>query len=173
MSSWQPFVVPAALVLSTSAPCFATTYFTVEQAQKAMFPGASLSAVDLKLSGDQRKAIEKASDVRLRKDPKVWRASGGGWLVVDEVVGKHEFITFAVALTGAGAVKQVEIMEYRESYGGEVRDAKWRAQFSGKTAQAPLKLDQDIRNISGATLSSRHVTEGVRRILALHATVLR
>ena len=128
MSSWKPFIAPAALVLSTSAPCFATTYFTVEQAQKAMFPGASITSADVKLTAEQRKAIEKASDMRLRKDPRVWRVAGGGWFIVDEVLGKHEFITYAVALTGAGAVKQIEIMEYRESYGGEVRDPKWRGQ---------------------------------------------
>ena len=29
----------------------------------------------------------------------------------------------------------------------------------------PLKVGADIRNISGATLSSMHVTEGVKRIL--------
>lgn len=173
MSSWKTFAAPAALILSTSAPCFATTYFTVEQAQKAMFPGALLSPLELKLTPEQRKAIEKASDVRLRKDPKIWRVAGGGWFIVDEVLGKHEFITFAVALSAGGAVRQIEIMEYRESYGGEVREGKWRAQFTGKTAQAPLKLDQDIKNISGATLSSRHVTEGVRRVLALYDAALR
>jgi Na+-transporting NADH:ubiquinone oxidoreductase subunit NqrC len=64
-------------------------------------------------------------------------------------------------------------MEYRESYGYEVRDAKWRAQFTGKTARAPLRLDQDIKNISGATLSSRHVTEGVRRVLAFYEAALK
>jgi hypothetical protein len=173
MSAWKPLVTPAALILSTSASCFATTYFTVDQAQKAMFPGASMSPADVKLTAEQRKAIEKASDMRLRKDPQVWRVAGGGWFVVDEVLGKHEFITYAVALTAGGAVKQVEIMEYRESYGYEVRDAKWRAQFTGKTAQAPLRLDQDIKNISGATLSSRHMTEGVRRVLAVYEIALK
>ncbi len=58
-------------------------------------------------------------------------------------------------------------------YGYQIRDPKWRAQFAGKTAQAPLRLDHDIRNISGATLSSRHVTEGVRRLLALYEIALR
>ena len=33
-------------------------------------------------------------------------------------------------------------MDYRETYGGEVRNPKWRAQFIGKTKDAPLKLDQ-------------------------------
>ncbi len=173
MSDWKTFTLPAALVLSTSAPCFATTYLTIEQAQKEMFPGAAMTRSEAKLSPEQRKAIEKMSDMRLRKDPQIWRVAGGGWFVVDDVLGKHEYITFAVALTVGGAVKDVEIMEYRESYGGEVREAKWRAQFTGKTACAPLRLDQDIKNISGATLSSRHVTEGVRRVLAVYEIALK
>ena len=53
-----------------------------------------------------------------------------------------------------------------------MRNAKWRAQFAGKDARAPLKLDVDIKNISGATLSSRHITDGVKRLLATHALVL-
>lgn len=173
MSDWKTLIAPAALVLSTSAPCFATVYFTVDQAQKAIFPGASCTPWDGKLTDAQKKAIEKASDLRIRKDPQIWRVSGGEWFIVDEVVGKHEFITFAVGLTASGTVKQIEIMEYKESYGGEVRDAKWRAQFTGKTAKDPLKLDQDIKNISGATLSSRHVTEGVRRACALYDIALK
>lgn len=173
MSDWKTFAVPAALVLSTSAPCFANIYLTADQAQKLIFAGASCTPWDGKLSDAQKKAIEKASDLRIRKDPQIWRVSGGGWFIVDEVVGKHEFITFAVGLTASGAVKQIEIMEYRESYGSEVRDAKWRAQFIGKTAKDPLRLDQDIKNISGATLSSRHVAEGVRRACALYDIALK
>jgi Na+-translocating ferredoxin:NAD+ oxidoreductase RnfG subunit len=103
----------------------------------------------------------------------VWREQGGGLFLVDQVIGKHDYITYAVGLTPAGAVKQVEIMEYRESYGYEVRSPQWRSQFAGKTSSAPLRLDDDIRNISGATLSCRHVTEGVRRILAVYDVALR
>lgn len=171
--SWKTFTVPVALALSTSAPSFAITYLSVEQAQKLIFPGAALTPANVALTPEQRAAIEKASDMRLRTDPKVWRVAGGGWFIADAVLGKHEYITYAVGLTANGAVKQIEILEYRESYGGEVREAKWRAQFTGKTAQAPLRLDQDIRNISGATLSSRHITEGVRRVLAYHAVALK
>jgi uncharacterized protein with FMN-binding domain len=53
-----------------------------------------------------------------------------------------------------------------------VRDPKWRAQFVGKRAGSPLQLDVDIVNISGATLSSRNITVGVRRLLATHALVV-
>ena len=52
-------------------------------------------------------------------------------------------------------------------------DAAWRRQFAGKTARDPLKLDQDIRNISGATLSCRHVTDGIKRLLGFYESDLK
>ena len=69
-------------------------------------------------------------------------------------------------------MKDVEILDYREAFGGQVRGAAWRAQFTGKTSGSPVKLGQDIKNISGASLSSKHITDGVRRLLATYAIVL-
>jgi hypothetical protein len=40
-----------------------------------------------------------------------------------------------------------------EGKGEGIRDQKWRAQFVGKTRKSRLKLDNDIKNISGAILS--------------------
>ena len=58
---------------------FAVQYLTVDQAQRAIFPGKSLTSVPVKLAPAQRKAIEQASGVRvLRDDQQVWRVSGGG-----------------------------------------------------------------------------------------------
>ena len=78
-----------------------------------------------------------------------------------------------MALDAGGAVKGAEIMDYRESYGGEVRNPRWLAQFIGKHAGDALRLGKPIKNISGATLSSKHVTDGIRRLLATYAVVLR
>lgn len=164
----------SATALASSTSGYAVTYLTTEQAQAALFPGVVLSAIPRILSSSEASAVEKTSGVRVRvKELRLWRTPNGEWLVVDEVLGKHEFITFAVALTREGAVRQIEIMDYRESYGSQVRDGKWRAQFVGKTASAPLKLDQDILNISGATLSSRHITDGVKRVLVTYDLVLK
>lgn len=155
------------------APAYATTYLSVDQAQAQMFPGQRLSADFRRLDGAQMAAITQAAGTSpLSPELKAWRASGGGWLIVDQVVGKHEFITLAVALTAAGSVADVEILDYRETYGQQVRDPNWRAQFVGKQADSSLQLGKDVRNISGATLSSKHVTDGVRRLLKTYAIVL-
>lgn len=164
-------LIPVAVALPATA-VHATTYLTIEQAQAAMFPGEAMTPAFRTLTDAQLAAIRKAAGVSpLGRSVKAWKAAGGGWLIADEVVGKHEFIQFAVAIDAAGALKSVEIMDYRESYGGQVRDPRWRAQFVGKRAGQPLQLGHEIKNISGATLSSKHVTDGVRRLLDTYAIV--
>jgi Na+-translocating ferredoxin:NAD+ oxidoreductase RnfG subunit len=164
----------AAFAAAAPRPACAEAFMTVAQAQAALFPGETLTPSPITLTDEQVKVIEKDASVRVRnRDVKVWRARGGGVLIVDQVPGKHEMITFALALEKDGAVRQVEILEYRETYGYEIKHPAWRAQFAGKKPGAPLKLDKDVKNISGATLSCQHVTEGVRRLLATWDHVLR
>lgn len=166
MRNTQLIWIPIAAI---STAGYAATYFSEGQVQQAIFPGAKLTPAFVKLTDEQKREIERRSDVNVRNmEVRVWKVAGGGYLIVDEVVGKHEFILYAVGLNADGSVKQIEIMDYRESYGYQIREADWRRQFSGKTAAAPMKLDKDIRNISGATLSCRHIADGVKRILATH-----
>jgi Na+-translocating ferredoxin:NAD+ oxidoreductase RnfG subunit len=168
--------LPAAQVpIAIFAPAaYGATYFTIEQAQQAIFPGQKFTQSFVTLTNEQAREIERRSDVNVRhKEIQLWKVSNGGYFMVDEVVGKHEFITWAIGLNADGTVKQIEIMTYRESYGFEVRNADWRAQFVGKNGTAPLKLNQDIKNISGATLSCRHIADGVKRILATYEIALK
>ncbi|MEK9284845.1 MULTISPECIES: FMN-binding protein [unclassified Bradyrhizobium] len=140
---WTPLIAaPAAIVVI--APASANVYMSEQQAMQAIFPGASFSPGG------------RAG---------VFRASSGGIVVIDRVLGKHEYIKYAVGITAAGTVKRIEILEYNESYGYEVREASWRSQFVGKSASSPLQLNVDIKNISGATLSAKHITDGVRRLV--------
>lgn len=170
-SGWY-WLLPAATSL-VAAPAAATTYFTLEQAQQKLCPGQALAPVPVTLTPAQAKAVQRASGVRVREPAlKVWHAADGCWFYLDQVLGKHETITYALALDAGGAVHGLEILDYRETYGDAIRNPKWRAQFTGKRHGAAVKLDQDIVNLSGATLSSAHVTDGVRRLLATHALVV-
>lgn len=179
MSRIDPgFWVPVALAC-VAAPVQATQYLSVEQAQRALFPEAdAFAATPVRLTAELRARPQAESLGPIRGDQlRAWAASRGGVLLghvmVDEVIGKHELITYALGIGADGAVRNVEIMDYRESRGGEVRDPRWRAQFKGKRRDSPLRLEEDIQNISGATLSCRHITEGVRRLLVLYSIALR
>ncbi len=169
--------VPFGLAV-VSQPARATTYFTGATVRQVLFPLAT-QFIDrsLTLTSAQAKAISNASSARVSKSKvAVWevRGAGGklGTMFIDQVYGKHEFITYAVALGPDGDVRQIEIMDYRETYGDQIRIPKWRAQFTGKRHGQPLKFTKDIKNISGATLSCLHITDGVRRLLATYALVI-
>jgi Na+-translocating ferredoxin:NAD+ oxidoreductase RnfG subunit len=157
MTRWVRYTLPAAAIMSVASPTYAMQYLSIDEAQKQAFPSAT-------------RFVEMQSG-------RVWKAEAGGrvagFFIFDRVVGKHLYIDYAVALTPTGAVHSVEILQYRESYGGEIRSPSWLAQFVGKTSGSSLKINSDIRNIAGATLSSTHVTEGVQRVLAAYGNRLR
>lgn len=169
---WIPYA--AAILSVTPIVGHSAVYLTVDQAQKLMFPSVALKKISIHLTEQQIKSLKKSSGIFYPfKADQVYKASDGSWMVVDQVLGKHEMITYAVALTAKGVVKQVEILEYNESIGNQIRDISWRQQFVGKDISTPVALNKDIKNISGATLSCKHVTDGVKRILQFHKMVLK
>jgi transcriptional regulator of nitric oxide reductase len=89
-----------------------------------------------------------------------------GFAQVGNVTGKDQPITFLVATDAQDRLKDVDILVYREPYGGEVAYDAWRKQFRGKSAADSLRVGREIRSISGATISVHAVTLGVRRLLA-------
>ncbi len=138
-------VLPAAAVAFAPSAASATLYLTVEAAQQAIFPGARFVPHDLAFTSEQRTQIARASGVgTFDRVQRIWDVRSGnaraGWFIVDRVLGKHEMITYAVGLTPGGAVRRVEILEYRETYGGEIRNPAWRQQFVGKRFGSSLQL---------------------------------
>ena len=153
---------------------YAKTYLTGKQAQQLIFPGKRFSKKNVVLSKEQIKAIKKASKVRVHHSKlNAYMANDGSWFIIDQVYGKHEFIDFALGITPSGSVKGIEVLTYRESYGHEVRNPKWRSQLHGKKVTDPVKIDVDVKYLSGATLSSVHLTDGTRRLLNTWNIVLR
>jgi Na+-translocating ferredoxin:NAD+ oxidoreductase RnfG subunit len=169
-------VLAATALTVAAAPggAFAVDYLSADQAAKLMFPDAdAFEARTLALDAAQLQQLA-AQGVRGRSANwavRVARRAGAtlGFVVTDEVIGKVELISYAVGIALDGSVRQVEILSYRESHGFEIRLPAWRRQFVGKDAAAPLRVGEDISNISGATLSCTHVTDGVRRIVAVVA----
>ena len=165
-------VLAASALALVPASAFAVDYLSAEQAAKLMFPDADhLESRDVTLDAAQMQklAAQGVSARSARWPVRVAQRAGAtlGFVVVDEVVGKFELISYAVGIGIDGAVKQVEILSYRESHGHEIRLPAWRKQFVGKTVSSPLHVGDDIANISGATLSCNHVTDGVKRIVAV------
>lgn len=174
--NWKPnpYALLGLAIASTPMIAQAKIYTSVEQAQKILLPNKILIKSPIIIKDDLQEKMRTASSIRYPfKGERIWKAADGSWLVVDEVIGKHEMITYAVALSPNGSILGIEILEYVESYGYEVAEPDWRKQFVGKTVNDPIKLNQDIQNIGGATLSCKHITDGVKRVTTLYDLALK
>jgi Na+-translocating ferredoxin:NAD+ oxidoreductase RnfG subunit len=157
----------------------AADYLTVDEAQKAIFPDAdAFQEVLLTQTPEQLlKIAARAGPQPQHGIIRLWSATRGGvplgHVFVDEVIGRQSLITYAVGIDVEGTLRNLEILSYRESHGGEIRNAAWRGQFDHRATLEQLRFRTDIKNISGATLSSEHVTQGIRWLLALWQSALR
>jgi hypothetical protein len=168
-----------AVGLAPAPPAFAVDYLSAEAAQHALFPEAdAFTPLVLSLDAATRQRInELAGPQPPHGQLRLWAARRGGTLVghvlIDEVIGRIDLITYAVGIDTAGRLRTPEILSYRESHGGEIRAAGWRRQFAGRGALDAVRFGRDIKNIAGATLSSEHLTQGIRWLLALWQGALR
>lgn len=170
------------MLLATLSPvpvAVAADYLSLDAAQHAVFPEAdSFTPVFVAPTQQQLTALlSQAGPQPTHGNIRIWKAAHAGALLgyvfVDDVIGKENLITYAVGIDAGGTLRNLEIMSYRESHGGEIRNPAWRAQFDHRSSLAQLRFGVDIKNISGATLSSEHVTQGVRWLLALWQGLLR
>jgi hypothetical protein len=160
-------LAPAALVAAGTA--HADNFLSVEEAQKLMFPGATFTPADLTLVPGQVEELIKVTQTTVfHSKVKAWRVSGGGWFFVDQVIGRDDRVTYALGLDEHGAVKDVEVLVCVPGY-DKVREPRWLDQFRGKRYGDPGDLIGQVSIISGTTLTSSHITEGVKRLLATYA----
>ena len=148
-------------------------YLTEEQALKLLFPKSQqVRAETLRLTPDQKARIQEKIGWKFPEESfRAFKAESNGkvdgYAVIQETIGKHRPITYIVGVTPDGKVSNIEILVYRESKGSEVRMKRFNSQYEGKTTLDPIRINKDIINITGATMSVRSVSAGVKRALVL------
>ncbi len=143
----------------------------VHSLKKMFGDSVSVTLTKIILSTDEKKQIFDNAKTSWNKDTittyvcKSTSKSIIGYGFTDDVKGKVQFITYLVGVKLSGEIVDVDILSYREAYGGEIMYESFRKQFINKTASDQLTPGKDIKNISGATISVRAITLGVKRIL--------
>ena len=166
----QFLLVPVAIVAGVATtPAQAEVYMTVDQAQKAMFPDASFTEHFIELDQDQYNAIiDDSNVVPYSRKVRAWRVSTGGWFIIDQVRGKDDWVSYAISFDANGAVKHIEVLECLEHYDG-IRNPGWLSQFYGRKHGTP---NGGVQIISGSTLSSGQMMEGVKRLISTVSLIL-
>ncbi|WP_162532327.1 FAD:protein FMN transferase [Candidatus Scalindua japonica] len=90
-----------------------------------------------------------------------------GYAIITEEIGKFHPYTFIVSVDLKGKINKIAILVYRESRGSEIAKKRFLYQFKGKSLKNKIRINKDIINISGATMSVVTMCKGVKKILAV------
>jgi Na+-translocating ferredoxin:NAD+ oxidoreductase RnfG subunit len=161
----------AVLMLSTAALAQDITAKSTAALQRVFGESATVERRTATLDDAQIASVKTASGYGYGTRAEYYAVSVGGrrvgYGIVDEVRGKSKLITYLLIVDNNLTVKDLEVLVYREPYGGEIQYEAFRNQFRGKGPRDRVRVGSDIKNISGATISSNAVTNGVRKLLAV------
>ncbi len=148
-------------------------FLTPEQALEKMFPDCDeILRDEIILTDEEKSAVEG----RLRRkiyEPGfvvfIGREDGEirGYAIITEEIGKFHPFTVIVAVEPNGKIKDLAVLVYRESRGGEVVRRRFLHQFIGKSVRSPIRINRDIINITGATMSVVMLCKGVKKVLGV------
>jgi Na+-translocating ferredoxin:NAD+ oxidoreductase RnfG subunit len=88
-----------------------------------------------------------------------------GYIFIDEGRGRHEVFTFMIVLNPKLEIEFVYVLEYNEVYGMEISGKKWLKKFKGFNPKTKIIFNKTIDAISGATISSKSIIEGISLVL--------
>jgi hypothetical protein len=151
----------------------AEVYLREEDGLKIMFPKSERVRKEIiKLGPEKKSLIEERIGWKFPEESfEVYIGETGtqidGYAVVQNTIGKHKPMTYMVGVDNQGFVSDVELLVFREARGSEVRQKRFNAQYEGKTVHDPVRINKDIINISGATMSVRSMSAGIKRVLVL------
>jgi Na+-translocating ferredoxin:NAD+ oxidoreductase RnfG subunit len=90
-----------------------------------------------------------------------------GYALLDNVLGKVKPITYIVLFKTDYSIAGVEIIKYREQIGGAIQNRDWLEQFREKSIKSNFEIGEGIDGISGATISTKALSKGVKRLIYL------
>jgi len=151
----------------------AEIFMSEEEAVKIMLPKSERVRKErLALTQEKKELIEQRVGWKFPEQAfEVYIGETGdkidGYAMVHNTIGKHKHMTYMVGVDHEGACSDVELLVFREARGSEVGRKRFNVQYEGKTVLDPIRINKDIINITGATMSVRSISAGVKRVLVL------
>ncbi|MFZ5800376.1 MAG: FMN-binding protein [Candidatus Omnitrophota bacterium] len=151
---------------------YAEVFCQVDEALQILLPTAKDIKEEIKtLTEEQKKTVAQKAKIEWdaendRQYP--FYVSSTGIAVINTVKGKWGPITFMMAFDKEGKIKDLIVLELKERRGRPVKDRRFLDQFMGKSAADPIKLNKDIKGIAGATISSRQMSDGIRKLVHIY-----
>jgi hypothetical protein len=148
-------------------------FMTEEEALKVVMPKSQLVRKELiRLTPEKKELIEQRIGWKFPEDSfELYIGQTGdkidGYAMIHHTIGKYKPMTYMVGVDAKGTCTDVELLVFRDAKGSEVRTKRFNSQYEGRTVMDPIRINKDIINISGATMSVRSMSAGVKRVLVL------
>jgi hypothetical protein len=177
LRSSGPLLALLGLILA-AAPAAAEVFLSQSEALALAFPNADrIEKRNVVLDEAQARTVEALSGAEL--DSRIVTLHAGfagetrlGYALIDVHNVRTLPEAFLVVLSPEGVVESLRMLAFYEP--AEYKPTKrFLAQFDARTLGPELRLGGDIHGIAGSSLSSRAVTTGVRRSLALYEVLVR
>jgi len=186
-SVYSIIILILALVFEITTPSYAQTdtddgpkdnyisqvYLTEEQALHEVFPHCDKILFNVvPLTKEEKSQLQNKLRRKIYEDffvvyMGIKSGEVTGYAIITEEIGKFHPYTFIVSVDLKGKIDKIAILVYRESRGSDIAKKRFLYQFKGKSLKNKIRINRDIINISGATMSVVTMCKGVKKILAV------
>ena len=157
------FIVSSLFLFSFRADVPASSKKKIDKTIAALWSGKDVKRESLVLTEAQKSKISfKVKDDQLYKLTLAGQVVG--YLYLDAANGKFDKFDYMVIFKPDLSILTTQVLVYREEYGGEIGSERWLKQFNNKSGGNKMEFGKDIQNISGATISARSITSGIKKL---------
>lgn len=148
-------------------------FMTEEEAVKTILPKSQRIYKEMiRLTPEKKELIEQRIGWKFPEESfELYIGETGdkidGYAMIHNTIGKYKHMTYMVGVDPNGTCTDVELLVFRDAKGSEVGKKRFNSQYDGRTVSDPIRINKDIINISGATMSVRSMSAGVKRVLVL------
>ena len=135
----------------------------IDKTLLAYFPEKTINKKALSLSNVQEKQL--SFKLNNNKFYQLWDNSElKGYMYIANAKSKFDTFDYMVLFKPDLSIMTAKVLLYREDYGGEITSKRWLKQFDNKSNGEEMGLGNDIQVISGATISCRAITAGIKNL---------
>lgn len=155
----------------------AKVYHARDEALQLAFPGVErVETRDVVLTQQQHDRVEKLARTPLETDLVTlyvgWRAGApAAYAIFDTHTVRTFPETFLVVISPEGKVTATHILAFHEPE-EYLPTRRWLDTFQGVGLENELQVGRDVAAITGSTLSTRAITSGIRRAMAIWNVVV-
>jgi hypothetical protein len=157
-------------------PAAGQLFQTKDEALESFFPGRTITRSTIFLTEEQRMEVQSRARVPVESRILTYYTAHGsdgidGYAFFETDVVRTMPETYMVVIRPDSTVAGVEILAFYEPI-DYLPGERWLGFFTGRQLTDELWVKRDIPNITGATLSTRAINQGVRRYLAMFERVV-